>query len=79
MSQNWIVGVLVCVAALYAIWYVLPAAIRQHLGRLHSALARAPACTSSCASCGKCTGSSHGESAKVTPAREQTITFYRKP
>jgi hypothetical protein len=79
MSQNWIVGVLVGVAALYAIWYVLPAAARQRLGRLHSALARAPACTTSCGSCGKCAGSSNGESAQVPSGQEQPITFYRKP
>jgi len=79
MSQNWIVGVLVVFAALYAIWYVLPAAVRQHLGRLHSALARAPGCTSSCGSCGKCAGTSNGESVKSASAQEQPITFYRKP
>jgi hypothetical protein len=79
MNQNWIVGVLVGVAALYAIWYVLPAAARQRLGRLHSALGRAPGCSSACSSCGKCSGSSNGESAKVPLGQEQPITFYRKP
>ena len=79
MSQDWIVAVLVGIAALYAIWYVLPAAARQRLGRLHGALGRAPACTSSCGSCGKCAGSSNGGDAKVTSGQAQPITFYRKP
>lgn len=78
MSQNWIVDVLVGVAALYAIWYVLPAAARQRLGRLHSALARAPACSAACSSCGKC-GASNGESAQIPLGQEQPITFHRKP
>ncbi|MDR3369390.1 hypothetical protein [Rhodoferax sp.] len=78
MSQNWIVAVLVGVAAFYAIWYVLPAAARQHLGRLHRALGRAPACTSSCGSCGKCSASSNGESAKLPSGQEQPVTFFRK-
>lgn len=79
MSQNWIVGVLVGVAALYAIWYALPAAARQRLGRLHSALARAPACTSSCSRCGKCAAAPSGESVKAPLRQEQPIIFHRKP
>jgi hypothetical protein len=79
MGQNWIVGVLVGVAALHAIWYVLPVAARQRLGRLHSALGRAPTCASACGSCGKCVGSSSREASQVPPGQERPITFYRKP
>ena len=79
MTQNWIVGVLVGVAALYAVWYVLPASMRQRLGRLHSALGRAPACTSSCSSCGKCPGSTTAAVAQPEPGQAQPITFHRKP
>lgn len=79
MSQDWIVGGLVGVAALYATWYVLPAAARQRLGRLHSALGRAPGCSSVCSSCGKCAGASNGESTQIPLGQEQPITFHRKP
>jgi hypothetical protein len=79
MTENWIVGVLVVLAALYSLWYVLPAAVRQRLGRLHSALGRAPACTTSCGSCGKCPGSTTGSSTQAEAGQPQPITFHRKP
>jgi hypothetical protein len=79
MSQDWIVGLLVGVAALYAVWYVLPAAARQRLGRLHSALGRAPGCSAACSSCGKCAGAANGASVQAPTSQEQPITFHRKP
>lgn len=52
--QAWIVGLVVVLAAAYAIWYWLPASLRSRLGRLHESLGRAPgcnACQSACAGC----------------------------
>lgn len=52
--QAWIVGLVVVLAAAYAIWYWLPAGLRSRLGRLHESLGRAPgcnACQSTCAGC----------------------------
>lgn len=62
MSQNWIVAVLVGLAALYSVWYVLPNAARRRLGRIHNALGRAPSCSSSCERCGKCSTPATGVS-----------------
>jgi hypothetical protein len=56
MGQYWIVGLIVGLAAVYSVWYVLPRAVRQRLGRLHSALGRSPSCSSACERCGKCEG-----------------------
>ncbi|APW46236.1 hypothetical protein BLL52_2672 [Rhodoferax antarcticus ANT.BR] len=85
MLQNWIVGFLVSVAALYSLWYVLPASLRQRLGRLHSALDRSPSCSTSCATCGKCSGTDASGAAAsckpppAEPAQKHPITFHRKP
>jgi len=80
MAQSWIVGFLVTVAALYSIWYLLPSAVRQRLGRLHSALGRSPTCSTSCGSCGKCPGAAASvETPSALPTQEQPITFHRKP
>lgn len=79
MAQSWIVGFLVAVAALYSIWYLLPASVRQRLGRVHSALGSSPTCSTSCGSCGKCPGTAaSGETPSTQPAPEQPITFHRK-
>ena len=80
MLQSWIVGVLVAVAALYSIWYLLPASQRQRLGRLHSVLGRSPTCGTACESCGKCPeAAASGEPSQAAPAQEQPIIFHRKP
>jgi hypothetical protein len=83
MTQDLITALLVAFAAIYSIWYVLPANARQRLGRLHHALARAPHCASGCGSCGKCSVTGAGEQSheqlnQKHPAPEQSITFYRK-
>jgi hypothetical protein len=76
MLQNWTVGVIVLLAALYSVWYVLPEALRQRLGQLHPALGPGKACTT-CNSCGGCAaGAKPKASADGQPA-EQVITFHR--
>ena len=84
MTQGLITALLVAFAAVYSIWYVLPANARQRLGRLHHALGRAPNCASGCSSCGKCSVTTSGERPQEQViqkqlAQEQPITFYRKP
>ena len=48
MWQDWVVYAVVALAGGYALWYWMPAALRQRLR-----LGKAPAC-GSCSSCGGC-------------------------
>ncbi len=52
MLQQWIAGIMVAFAALYALWYWMPAGLRRRLGRVQKKLGEKPAC-SSCGSAGK--------------------------
>ena len=76
MTQTWIAAVLVGLAALYCLWYLLPAAAKKRLGPVHRLLARAPAC-GSCSDCGKC-----ASLIKSTPSdstsNTQPVTFHHK-
>ena len=53
MWQNYAVGAIVAGAALYALWYWMPGALRRRLGAVRPALAKKPGC-GSCSSCGGC-------------------------
>ena len=53
MWQDLAVYTVVLVAGLYALWYWLPAPLRQRLGAVRPALGKAPSC-GSCSSCGGC-------------------------
>ena len=53
MLQQWIAGVMVAFAALYALWYWMPAGLRRRLGRVQKKLGEKPAC-GACSSCGGC-------------------------
>lgn len=53
MLQQWIVGLMVALAAAYALWYWLPAGLRRHLGRVQKKLGEKPGC-SACSSCEGC-------------------------
>lgn len=64
--QQLLMGLIVAAAAGYAAWYWLPAGWRVRLGRVHRALARAPACGSCESSCGDCAEAG----ADVTTARQ---------
>ncbi|MBV8621722.1 MAG: hypothetical protein JOY84_22875 [Curvibacter sp.] len=59
MAQQWIVGIIVGAAGLYALWYWMPAGLRRHLGRLDRRLTQAPGCgaCNSCDGCGTTTQS----------------------
>lgn len=54
MWQQWIVGLVVALAGVYALWYWMPAAWRKPLGRVQKKLGEAPGCgaCSDCAGCG---------------------------
>ena len=54
MLQQWIAGVMVAFAALYALWYWMPAGLRRRLGRVQKNLGEKPGCgaCSSCSGCG---------------------------
>lgn len=76
MLQNWIMGVIVLLAALYSAWYVLPTALRQRLGRMHPALGPGKSCTT-CNSCGGCAAGTKPKDLSTGLPTEQVITFHR--
>ncbi len=53
MLQQWIAGLMVAFAALYALWYWMPAGLRRRLGRVQKNLGEKPGC-GACSSCGGC-------------------------
>ncbi len=73
MWQNYAVGAIVVGAALYALWYWMPAALRRRLGAVRPELAEKPGC-GSCRSCGGC-----GSAAKPTGAAFEGDAQSRKP
>jgi hypothetical protein len=68
MAQQWTVGLIVLAAALYALWYWLPAGLRRRLGRVHPSLGEKRAC-GACKSCGGCDDPPAARSAGVQPVR----------
>jgi hypothetical protein len=76
MLQNWIVGVIVLLAALYSLWYALPTALRQRLGRMHPALGPGKPC-STCNSCGGCAAGAKPKDLPPSQPTQQVIKFYR--
>lgn len=76
MLQNWIVGVIVLLAALYSLWYMLPVALRQRLGRVHAALGPGKPC-STCSGCGGCAVGAKTKGAPVNQPAERVIRFHR--
>lgn len=53
MWQDLIVGAIVALAGLYALWYWMPTTLRKRLGRMRPALGKAPSC-GACSDCGGC-------------------------
>ena len=53
MWQSWIAGIMVAIAAAYALWYWMPAGLRRRLGRVQKTLGEKPGC-GACSSCGGC-------------------------
>ena len=74
--QNWLVGLIVVLAALYSLWYVLPTALRQKLGRMHPALGPGKPCAT-CNSCGGCAAGTQPKASAADQPKEQVIKFYR--
>ena len=64
MLQQWIAGGMVAFAALYALWYWMPAGLRRRLGRVQKNLGEKPGC-GACSSCGGC-----GTATKAMPAND---------
>jgi len=77
MTQIWMVGVLVGLAAAYTLWYLLPTSTRRSLGRVHSRLGQSPAC-GACSDCGKCDGHPARPDFGVQQPEFQPISFYRQ-
>ena len=73
MWQDYAVGAIVAGAALYALWYWMPGALRRRLGAVRPALAQKPGC-GSCSSCGGC-----GSMATPPGAAPEGDTQSRKP
>ncbi len=74
MWQDYAVGAIVALAALYALWYWMPAALRRRLGALRPALAEKPGC-GSCSSCGGCGSAAPGAASGAPEGDAQS----RKP
>lgn len=53
MTQEWAVGVIVAIAAMYVLWRWMPSGLRRRLGRVHPAMEKAAGC-GGCSSCGGC-------------------------
>ena len=51
MLQQWIAGIMVAFAAVYALWYWMPAGLRRRLGRVQKKLGEKPGC-GACSNCG---------------------------
>lgn len=75
MSQNWVVALVVLLAAGYSLWYILPNTMRQRLGRIHHRLGPSKPCAN-CSSCGGCAAGKPSSTASMPPVSEQTIAFY---
>lgn len=69
MTQAWIVALIVAGAAVYAVWYWLPAGLRERLGRVHQALAQKPGCSDCSSSCGGCAKAEAPSTGKPGPVR----------
>ena len=90
MTQEWVVGVIVAIAALYVVRRWLPASLRLRLGRVHPAMEKAAGCGGGCGSCGGCgpVGASAGVSKTVaapaprkpsgTADRARTVTVRKQ-
>lgn len=72
MWQEWVVGIMVAFAALYALWYWMPAALRSRLGRVQKHLGEKPVC-GACSSCGGCAAAGPATPAEGEPLGRQPI------
>jgi hypothetical protein len=72
MWQQWIVGVMVALATVYALWYWMPASLRRRLGRVQKRLGEKPGC-GACSSCGGCAAAAKRSVADGAEGQRQPI------
>jgi hypothetical protein len=78
MWQEWIVRIMVVVAALYALWYWMPAGLRRRLGSVQKRLGEQPGC-GACSSCGGCSTAGPLPQAEAGPLGRQPIWIKPRP
>ena len=64
MTQEWMVGVMVAIAAAYFVWRWMPASLRQRLGRVHPAMGHAAGGCGGCSSRNSCGSAGGGAAAR---------------
>ena len=69
MLQQWMAGIIVALAAAYALWYWLPAGLRRRLGRMQKKLGENPGC-GACSSCGGCATAAKAEGAQPATGKQ---------
>ena len=78
MWQQWIAGTMVAIAAAYALWYWMPAALRRRLGRLQKTLGEKPGC-GACSSCGGCATAGQAGSDASGKEERQPLWIQHRP
>ena len=78
MLQQWIVGMIVALAAAYALWYWMPAGLRRHLGRVQKKLGEKPGC-GACSSCNGCATTGAGVKPTVSDAEAAHQPLWVQP
>lgn len=76
MLQQWIAGIMVAFAAVYALWYWMPAGLRRRLGRVQKKLGEKPGC-GACSNCGDCGATA--KQAAVGAVEGQRQPLWMKP
>jgi len=69
MLQQWMAGIIVALAAAYALWYWLPAGLRRRLGRVQKKLGEKPGC-GTCSSCGGCAKGAKADGAQLATGKQ---------
>ena len=76
MLQQWIAGIMVAFAAVYVLWYWMPAGLRRRLGRVQKKLGEKPGC-GACSNCGDCGATA--KQAAVGAVEGQRQPLWMKP
>lgn len=78
MWQEWIVGIMVAFAAVYALWYWMPAKLRRRLGRVQKSLGEKPGC-GACSSCGGCASTARADPVAASKEARQPLWIRPRP
>ena len=78
MLQQWIAGMIVALAAAYALWYWMPAGLRRHLGRVQKKLGEKPGC-GACSSCKGCATAEAGVKPAISGAEADRQPLWMQP